>query len=405
MDKQIKLDLTQKPLFGEVNLPLSKSLCNRALLLSAGYPQIKLGAISDADDTQVLVKGLKVNKGEVDVGAAGTAMRFLAAHFASTTGAEVILTGTQRMLQRPIGELVSALRQLGADIGYQEKEGFPPLRIIGKELSGGDVSLDGSVSSQFVTALMLIGPRLKQGLTLNLMGEIVSRPYITMTAGLMQQMGFSVRVSNSTIRIEPAGYIPARVFKPEADWSAAAFWYGMLASAKDGELELPGLMQRSLQGDSRMVRIFEELGIKTTFTELGAKLVKRPAQLPGKLVVNLVDNPDLAQPLAFTCAALGIGADLRGLQTLRIKETDRLAAIKTELTKVGVEVIITENSLQIDATSINQPSVPIDTYEDHRMAMSAAILATSFPVIIANPEVVTKSYRGFWADITLVFFK
>ena len=386
-------------LSGSISLPLSKSLCNRALILAAQFPVLHIFALSNADDTRILSHALQTASGEIKVGAAGTAMRFLTAFYAAKPGSDVLLTGSERMHQRPIAVLVNALRQLGADIAFTEKEGFPPLKIKGVQLLANQLMLDAAVSSQFISALMLIGPTMPKGLKLKLLGEAVSRPYISMTANLMNQLGLRVEVSADEIVVYPTTEILPISYTPEADWSAAAFWYGLLAGAPSGEMVLQGLEENSLQGDSRLVRIFEELGVKTTFTNKGVKLEKRAAQLPSKLVINLADNPDLAQPLAFTCAVLGIGADFRGLQTLRIKETDRLAAIATELAKVGVAVKTTERSLQFTATKIHAPSAAFETYEDHRMAMSAAILATRFPVTINNPEVVSKSYPGFWDEL------
>jgi 3-phosphoshikimate 1-carboxyvinyltransferase len=270
-------------------------------------------------------------------------------------------------------------------------------------LEGGALAIPASVSSQYSTALMLIAPSLKNGLKLQLEGEVVSTPYVHMTVGLLQQLGFEAEFNNSTISVAPAAETAPTVYKPEADWSAAAYWYGFVALAPEGEILLRGLTENSLQGDARLVRIFEELGVKTTFTAHGALLQKRAAQLPGSLIINLNDTPDLAQPLAVTCAALGIGADFRGLQTLRIKETDRLLALQTELKKVGVVAQITDSTLKFPATKIHAPTAPFETYEDHRMAMSLVLLATVFPITINNPEVVGKSYPGFWEDVKRVF--
>lgn len=397
------LHFLQKAPRGKVALPLSKSLCNRALILAAQFPQIKIAALSNAADTVVLSENITKTTGTIDVGAAGTAMRFLAAYFAAQAGTNITLTGTTRMQQRPIAPLVAALRDLGGKICFLSNEGFPPLHIKGVSLQGSNVTLPANVSSQYVSALMLIGAKMPEGLTLTLTGEPVSASYLNMTAGLMRQMGFSVAVSEYIIRVEPAKNIPTQTYQPEADWSAAAFWYGILAVATEGEIVLPNLRPNSLQGDSRVAHIFAELGVKTTFSESGATLTKRAAQLPNSLVINLKSTPDLAQPLAFACAALGIGADFRGLQTLRIKETDRLLALKTELANVGVLAHITTNRLRFEATHIHPPKKPFATYQDHRMAMSAAILAPRFALQIENPEVVTKSYPQFWHVLDDVF--
>jgi 3-phosphoshikimate 1-carboxyvinyltransferase len=388
---------------GEVKLPLSKSLCNRTLVLAAQFPQIKISELSDAADTVVLQKALQQKEGVIDVGAAGTAMRFATAYFAAKPDCEVILKGSQRMHQRPIAVLVDALRKLGASIAYLENEGFPPLKIRGRKLEGGALAIPASVSSQYSTALMLIAPSLKNGLKLQLEGEAVSTPYIDMSVGLMQQLGFEAAFNGSTITVLSAAEVAPMLYTPEADWSAAAYWYGFVALAPEGEILLRGLTDNSLQGDARLVRIFEELGVKTTFTEKGVLLQIRSAQRPGTLVINLNDTPDLAQPLAVTCAALGIGADFRGLQTLRIKETDRLLALQTELAKVGLLAEITESTLKFQPTKIYAPTDVFETYEDHRMSMSLALLATKFPITINNPEVVGKSYPRFWEDVKRVF--
>lgn len=399
MPNSIEIDLSGKNLSGEIKLPLSKSLHNRALVLAALYPLLKVNATADSDDVLALTSALQKTIGEVNISAAGTAMRFATAYFAATPGTEVVLTGTARMQKRPIGILVDALKTLGAEISYQSVVGFPPLAIKGKRLRGGELFVPSNRSSQFISALMLIGPLLENGITIRLVGKVVSKPYINMTAGLMNQLGFQVEVQDDLIRIHHQQKIAAITYTPEADWSAAAFWYGLVSTSKNGKVELKGLAEDSLQGDKRLVRIFEELGVKTSFNNEGAVLEKRAALLPNKLVVNLLDNPDLAQPLAFTCAALGISADLRGLQTLRIKETNRLMAIQNELAKVGVDVAITDATLRFEATKLHKPTVPFETYEDHRMAMSAAILATQFPLSINNPEVVSKSYPNFWVDL------
>jgi 3-phosphoshikimate 1-carboxyvinyltransferase len=403
MTSCLTLNLTQKSLRGELNLPLSKSLCNRALVLAALFPQIHVAQLSDAEDTVVLHRALRQTKGVIDVGAAGTAMRFATAFFAAKPGAEVVLRGSQRMHQRPIGVLVDALRQLGAEIEYAEKEGFPPLKIVGKKLEGGTLKVPAGTSSQYVSALLLIAPSLKNGLQLQLVGEVVSAPYIAMTVGLLSLFGAEVLVQGNTINVQPNAEIIPLSYLPEADWSAAAYWYGFLALAEDAEILLRGLTENSLQGDARLARIFEELGVKTTFTANGALLQKRAAQLPGKLVINLNDTPDLAQPLAVTCAAMGIGADFCGLQTLRIKETDRLLALQNELAKVGVLATITESSIAFSGTKLCPPTAAFATYLDHRMAMSFALLATKFAVDIEQPEVVAKSYPGFWEDVERVF--
>ncbi len=396
---QISLHFTSKKVRATVHLPLSKSLCNRALILQAQFPQIKIASLSKTDDTDVLVNALQSSAPIINLGAAGTAMRFATAFFAAQPGREVVLTGSPRMLQRPIADLVNALRQLGAHINYVGEDGFPPLKIIGQKLLGGSVEVNATASSQFASALLLVGPSMQNGLKLRFSGEVVSQSYLKMTVALLRELGVEVAETETEISVENAKNIAPKTYVVEADWSAAAFWYGFVALADDAEITLPGLQKNSTQGDAKLVEIFEALGVKTTFLAEGVLLQKRAAQKPAKLVINLNNTPDIAQPLAVTCAALGIGADFRGLQTLKIKETDRLLALQTELQKVGINAQITANSLAFDAAEIHPPTAPFKTYDDHRMAMSFALLASKFPITILNPEVVSKSYPHLWEDV------
>lgn len=393
---------------GEIQLPVSKSLVNRVLILQALFPQIKFSDYLPVADISILQNAL-ISKSElIHLGAAGTAMRFAAAFFASQPGRNVQLIGSARMHKRPIADLVNALNALGADIAYAGEDGFPPLQIRGHSLPGGRVVLPGQVSSQFATALLLVAPTFLNGLELTFSGEVVSRSYINMTVQLMRELGFMVEWSETEIRVEAANLQQTknrqqeRVYTPERDWSAAAFWYGWMAVTDQSKLRLTGLRKKSLQGDIRIATIFEVLGVKTTFTTAGAQLEKRAAQLPKKLVVNLVDQPDLAQPIAFTCAALGIGADLRGLQTLPSKETDRLLAMQTELAKVGVKALVTDRSISFEPTTLKAPQMPFCTYKDHRMAMAISLLASRFAMEIDDPQVVRKSYPGYWHHLESV---
>jgi 3-phosphoshikimate 1-carboxyvinyltransferase len=395
----IGVDLHGVVLNGTVNLPVSKSLCNRALILQALFPELKLSSVSEAEDTVVLSRALKSSSDCIDLGAAGTAMRFATAFFAARPGAHVVLTGSNRMKNRPVGELVNALQQLGAQITYLEKEGFPPLQVQGKNLSGGCIAVKGTTSSQFISALMLIAPTFVEGLTIEIEGEPVSKPYISMTAQLMNELGLPVVFEENTIQVGCASKLSVSMYAPEADWSAAAYWFALVALMPGSELFLPHLKPNSLQGDSRLRSIFEELGVRSSFSEQGLHLRHRRALLPHKLVMNLIDNPDLAQPLAVFCAVAGMGADFRGLSTLRIKETDRLAALATELLKVGCQVDTGDDFLRFDPVQIHPPKEAFETYEDHRMAMSLALIATRFPIEIKNPEVVAKSYPGFWEEL------
>lgn len=384
-----------------IQLPASKSISNRALIINAlgkgTYPPVNL---SDCDDTCVMIKALTEGEETIDIMAAGTAMRFLTAYLSVTPG-EKIITGTARMQQRPIQILVDALRELGAEIEYAGNEGFPPLSIKGAELQGNEITLKGNVSSQYISALLMIGPVLKNGLILHLSGEIVSRPYINLTLQLMQDFGAKAAwTSPSSISVAPQPYqsIP---FTVESDWSAASYWYQIAILSSKAEIELLGLFHNSYQGDSRGAEVFSRLGITTEFTPKGIKL-KKTGKVPPRLDEDFVDIPDLAQTFVVTCALLNIPFRFTGLQSLKIKETDRIAALRTELKKLGY-VIEEENDsvLMWNGERCEPEKVPvIATYEDHRMAMAFAPAVILHPNLeIADPQVVTKSYPGYWEDL------
>lgn len=384
-----------------IQLPASKSISNRALIIHALSGGNNAPAnLSDCDDTQVMIKALTENKEVIDILAAGTAMRFLTAYLSATPGTH-ILTGTQRMQQRPIQILVNALRELGAHIEYTVNEGYPPLRIQGTELTGNELTLKGNVSSQYISALLMIGPVLKNGLALHLSGEIISRPYIDLTLQLMKDFGAVAGwTSESSIRVEPQPYrsIP---FTVESDWSAASYWYQTAALMPEAEIELTGLFRHSYQGDSRGAEIFARIGVETHYTDNGVKLVKQ-GERPARLDEDMVDIPDLAQTFVVTCALLDIPFRFTGLQTLKIKETDRIAALKAELAKLGY-VLRDENDsiLSWDGERCEPQEVPvIKTYEDHRMAMAFAPAVIRYPQLqIAEPQVVSKSYPAYWDDL------
>ena len=404
-----------------MQLPASKSISNRALIISA-LARRESGAaatddvdnVSDCDDSRVVVRALEQcasRRGSdeaphvVDIMAAGTAMRFLTVYFAVTPGTR-ILTGTERMRHRPIAVLVDALRRLGADIEYEGEEGFPPLRIRGRRLEGGALSIPGEVSSQYVSALMMAAPVMAEGLTLHLEGNIVSRPYIDMTMSMMRTFGAAVRWDGeSTVRIEPQGYVPVP-YVVENDWSAASYWYELVALAGE-ELRLPGLRSNSLQGDSRVSDFFEELGVSTEYTAEGVTIRRRETteHADRPLVLDLVEQPDLAQTLVCTCAFMGRAFRFTGLQSLKIKETDRIHALRTELGKMGFDIGEEDGSVLFwdgqsrTSRTGGQAAVPIaiDTYDDHRMAMAFAPACVTYgQITINNPEVVTKSYPGYW---------
>lgn len=395
-----------------ISLAGSKSISNRLLILNEVLDlDLILENNSTSEDTLLLQSALEQIKdkkgGTIDIHHAGTDMRFLTALLATKEG-EWILTGSERMKQRPIGELVNALRSLGAEVSYLEKENFPPLKIKGKKLKGGQLEIDGSISSQFTSALLLISPTFENGLELTLKNEIVSWPYILMTLDLLSQFGLKVSTVLNTINVSPTPKQETRnkKFSVESDWSAASYWYSIVALSKNAEIILVGLTNPSSQGDSVLPKIYEELGVSSQFTNKGL-LLTQSSNVSSKLEYNFTNCPDLAQTVAATCFALGIKAKLTGLKTLKIKETDRILALKTELEKFGANVEITSYSLTILETRNKKPETrnPINTYNDHRMAMSFAPLSLAYgPLNIQNPEVVSKSYPLFWEDLKSVGF-
>jgi 3-phosphoshikimate 1-carboxyvinyltransferase len=393
---------------GSIVLPASKSIANRALIIHAlsdsPYP---IENLSDSDDTKVMSQVFCSNSNQFDIGHAGTAMRFLTAYLSQIVG-EWTLTGSDRMKQRPIGILVDALTKLGARIEYVEKEGFPPLRIYGSHLKGCILELDGSVSSQYISALLMIAPTVENGLTLRLKNKITSRPYIEMTLKLMEQFGVHHVWKGNEIRIAEQKYT-AHPFSVEADWSGASYWYEMAVLADEVDLELIGLHTESLQGDVVLAKWFEQLGIQTSVAENGSRLTKNRNPRPKSLQLNFIENPDLAQTFAVLCVMKQIPFHFTGLETLKIKETNRIAALQEELAKLGAEIIEpADGELKWDGTYlIWERSIPeIETYHDHRMALAFAPACLSFgPVAILDPMVVTKSYPGYWEDLKKVGFE
>ena len=390
-----------------VQLPASKSISNRALILNAlGYSPYGIGNLSDSDDTKVLQRALESDGHDFDIGAAGTAMRFLTAFLSKIVG-EWTITGTERMKNRPIKLLVDALTSLGARIEYMEKEGFPPLRIFGSALQGGEISLAGSVSSQYISALLMVAPYMEKGLVLNLEGTIISVPYINLTIQLMRQFGVDVLWNKQTIKVRPQEYKPTS-FNVEPDWSAASYWYAFMVLSKRAEIELPGLQKGSLQGDAAGAGLFAQLGVGTTYTKQGVVL-KANGNVCRKLNYNFVNEPDLAQTFVVVCTSLNIPFRFTGLQTLKIKETDRIEALKTEFRKLGYVLTDSYGSiLEWNGERCEPEANPvIETYEDHRMAMAFAALSLIRPegIGIAHPEVVSKSYPNFWEDLKAAGFK
>ena len=403
--------LVSKPdliLKGSIVLPSSKSIANRALIIHAlSYSPYPIENLSDSDDTRVMEQVFNSNSNQFDIGHAGTAMRFLTAFLSQIVG-EWTISGSDRMKQRPIGILVDALTKLGARIEYTENEGFPPLRIYGSHLKGCVIELDGSISSQFISALLMIAPTIEDGLTLRLNNKITSRPYIEMTLKLMEEFGVHHLWIDNEIRISEQKYM-ARPFSVEADWSGASYWYEMAVMAEDVNVELIGLSTNSLQGDAIIAQWFEQLGIKTTATEKGSRLTKNGKPLPEFLQLNFIENPDVAQTFAVLCVMKQIPFHFTGLETLKIKETDRIAALKNELAKFGAQ--LTEpapGELKWDGTfPLEKHLLPeIETYHDHRMALAfAPACLSNGSIAIFDPMVVAKSYPGYWEDLKKVGFE
>lgn len=399
-----------------IKLPASKSISNRALIIHAlSGSGILPQNLSDCDDTEVIIKALRDNPYEIDIKAAGTAMRFMTAFLATREGEEHVLTGTERMKHRPIHVLVDALRLLGADIEYTGEEGFPPLRIRGRRLEGGLLEVPGNISSQFISALLLIGPVLRDGLTLKLKDDIISRPYIDLTLWTMREFGADAEWGDyETITVGAKPY-QGREYFIESDWSAASYWYEMVALSKDKEdvIRLEGLMDGSKQGDSSLRYIFSLLGVRTAFatTEPGTPTtvtLRKSGRCVPRLEYDFNNSPDLAQTFIVCCAALGIHFHFRGLSTLKIKETDRIEAMKTEMRKLGFVLHdVNDCELYWDGEHCEpQQDAAIDTYDDHRMALSFAPAAFRYPgLAINNPQVVSKSYPQYWEDVKAAGFE
>lgn len=411
---QLTLKIPQKPVAG-VTPPTSKSISNRALLIQALCPEQRytIERLAVCDDTEHMQQGIadkRAGAAIIDIGATGTAMRFLTAYLSITPG-ETVLTGSQRMQQRPIGILVGALRTLGADISYVNNEGYPPLRIKGKSLRGGEVEIEAGVSSQYISALLMIGPCLAEGLTLYLKGAIASRTYIELTLDLMRHYGATAEWYNGqTIRIAPGGY-EDRPLTVEGDWSGASYWYELAAVAAhcghEVEILLRGLTANSKQGDRVVAEMFKPLGVMTEYTSEGARLTAPPKSSPrgglsGRGVLDFTHCPDIAQTLAVTCCLLGVPFTFDGIHSLRIKETDRVAALIAELHKLGYVLRAEGDKRLVWDGERTEPSASptIATYDDHRMAMAFAPAALCHEdLTIENPEVVSKSYPGFWKDL------
>ena len=396
----------------EIVITGSKSETNRLLLLQALYPNLVLENISNSDDSEVMLKVLKnfqlpISDFHFDIHHAGTAMRFLTSFFAIQEGKEVVLTGSSRMKERPIQILVAALNQLGAEISYVEKEGFPPIKIKGKKILKNQVSLPANVSSQYISALLLIAPKLENGLELTLEGEITSVPYIKMTLALLNEIGVKTSFEKNVIKVNRLQTITSKLITVESDWSSASYWYSIVALSEIGtQITLTSYKKNSLQGDSILVEVYEDIGVNTIFNEDNSITIIKVESYKGVyLFRDLRDSPDIAQTLAVTCFGLGYEFELHGLHTLKIKETDRLVALHAELTKLGAEVSIDEDSIVVLFSKKINKNVSITTYQDHRMAMAFAPLALKTSIIIQNAEVVSKSYPAFWEDLEKVGFQ
>ncbi len=398
-----------------ISITGSKSETNRLLLLQALYPNLVLENTSNSDDSEVMMEALNLkptihNLQTINIHHAGTAMRFLTAYFAIQEGNEVELTGSSRMKERPIKILVDALKQLGAEIIYTENEGFPPIKIIGKKLTQNKVSIAANVSSQYISALLLIAPKLENGLELTLEGAITSIPYIQMTLALLNEIGVTTSIENNTIKVNSQFTIHNSQLIIESDWSSASYYYSIVALSEIGtQITLSSYKQNSLQGDAALAEIYKDFGVETLFNNNNSVTISKTLNLkPETLNLQLNNSPDIAQTIVVTCFGLGIGCHLKGLHTLKIKETDRLEALKTELTKLGASISVTNDSLTLqpsDANFLIGRNTTIATYQDHRMAMAFAPLALKTSLVIEDAEVVSKSYPTFWNDLKSIGFQ
>ena len=395
-----------KSVVGALNISGSKSESNRLLALRAFTSYFEIKNISDSDDTKVMMSAINSNQEKIDIGHAGTAMRFLTSYFSSIKNSSVILTGSKRMRERPISILVDALRELEVNITYLENEGYPPIRINGRVINKKRVNLPANVSSQYISSLMMLGVSLQNGLVINLSTEITSLPYIEMTKKIIERIGGNVKLQSNQILINSLSNkkIPTQLV--ESDWSSASYFYSIVALSDLSDLTLNTYYEKSIQGDTKLVEIYKNFGVKTTFTGNRIHLSKSNLKIEKKISLDLSNNPDLAQTIVVTCLGLGVDCDLYGLHTLKIKETDRLKALKSEIEKFGVDKIeITENSLHLENKSPLKSNISIETYDDHRMAMSFVPLSLLNPIKINDPLVVTKSYVNFWDHLEKLGFE
>ena len=401
------LSRNKRSIKGIIEIGGSKSESNRLLMLREYSSDFKITNLSKSDDTETLINALANIDKIVDVNHAGTAMRFLASYYASKLNSKITLTGSDRMKNRPIGILVDALRDLGAEIEYKEKEGYPPLRIIGKNLMGNEVSLPANISSQFISSLMMLGVKIDNGIKLNLEGNIASKPYILMTKKLMDKIGCNVVINNNEIVISRNYKSLNKIVEVESDWSSASYFYSIVALSSDAEITLKIFKRDSIQGDSIVSKIYKKLGVETMYKQDSIIISKNKiSNLPDSLKLDLSDTPDLAQTIAVSCLGLGIECELSGLDTLKIKETDRIEALKKEFIKLGVDGITTsDNKIYFKGNQKLNNNTKINTYQDHRMALSFAPLAVIIDISIESPNVVSKSFPDYWEDLKTLGFK
>ncbi|MEY4012445.1 MAG: hypothetical protein RIT22_1569 [Bacteroidota bacterium] len=402
------MNLLLQSALSEINAAIkitgSKSETNRLLLLKALFPNITLANTSNSDDSEVMQKALTGTDTIVDIHHAGTAMRFLTAYFAVNAGREVVLTGSSRMQERPIKILVEALEQLGAVITYEKEVGYPPIRIKGQKITASKVNLAANVSSQYISALLLVASKLENGLELTLEGEITSIPYIKMTLALLNDLDIQTSFEGNVIKVAPKSAVATKEMTVESDWSSASYYFSIAALADAATITISSYKENSLQGDSALVNLYKAMGVESTFNGNQLTLNKQANFNYQDVTFDLNNTPDIAQTIVVTCLGLGIGCHLTGLHTLKIKETDRLEALRIELTKLGATISVTNDSLTLVATKEINPNVTIATYNDHRMAMAFAPLALRVPIFIANAEVVSKSYPDFWEDLKSLGF-
>ena len=395
-----------KNLQGNINISGSKSESNRLLTLRAYTSFFNITNLSDSDDTNTMISSLKSDNEEINIGHAGTAMRFLTSYYSSILNSSKILTGSTRMKERPILVLVEALNNLGADIEYIDKKGYPPIRLNGKLISNNIVTLPANVSSQYVSSLMMLGVTINKGLKIKFSTKITSLPYIHMTKKIIERIGGNVDVKPDEVIVKQlvSNKIPDQIV--ESDWSSASYFFSLVALSDTSDITLSSFFNKSIQGDSRIVEIYKQFGVETNFINNKIYLKKNNIDLPDSISLNLRDNPDLAQTIIVTCLGLGVDCKLEGLHTLKLKETDRLLALKTEIEKFEVDTIaVSDQSITLINNSKLKSGVIINTYDDHRMAMSFAPLSMINPIIINNPEVVSKSYLNFWNDLESIGFK